>query len=819
MSAYSAANHDALITDVRSGSIEPAQAAEQLKSWLDSPGISETDRTRVVSDLIVMAVRAGDTPRAVAVARSVPLDALPDWAMPSLVGAARREGDTTLQGDAITAWLARTPNAWPARVARVRWQIDRQALDTAQVELDALATPANMADTAQAVDVWEARGALAEAQDRPLRALAAYQAVLNLAPDHRYARRAVSFQLGRTNAPDTALRAAEAAEAQQPGLFSDFELATIRQQALGRDVLWAIGERDQNVANGARRFEALDRALARFEEQIAAADAAGIAAPADGGVTSEDWQRLANQLRFDQIVGWFARGRFDQVLAADRALTARGVTRPYYVLSAVAGSWQQHRRSDLAVPLYEQAIADAGEALPIPSDTHVGLVYAYLDTAEFDKADALLSHIEAETPPLLRLTPEQGRANPEYSEVRHLRALHDLYTDRVDQAERGFASLSSLAPMNAGFREGEAQTARVRQHPEAALAAYQALRTDHPDDPTVRAGHAAALYDNGRYREAREMIQQLSIDAPESLVTRNAQRMREAIEAPRLDVEAGAAREGGALANREWNLDARLTSGLMDDQWRIYARQVWTRADLDSGEQRLARSGLGLQWEQGRWALDGALNHASSGRYRTGVSAEAAYRASDNWRLSATLDTNSLQTPWRARDAGIGAHETGASVIYMVNESRRFTATWQGLDLSDGNRRDALSLAWRERWISQPRLRLESTLSAETGRSDTDDVPYFSPRRDHGVGASVLGRLLTWKRDDRRFFQEVEAGIGAYSQNGFGTAGRQSLLYAHAWEIGDALQLRYGLGMRRQPYDGRHETSRDVFLSISVPLQ
>lgn len=815
--AYDAARHDALVDDVRDGKVTPADAEAQVSAWL-AQSLSPDARRRVRADAVVFATRAGDVDAALPHARADGgLAGLPDYALEFVFQAARSVPDHAIQGEAVAQLRARAPEAWRPRVLEALWLTDTGEYDRAETALNAVASDAGGNDLERRIAVLEARGALNEARERPLEALGNYTDLTALDPSHRYARREGAFLLGTANAPTAALRDAQAAEADT---FSPFELATMRQQALGRELRWAIAERDQAVGHGRARFVKLDQVLAGFDPAIAsAAQAARDAEGAGDTETANNWRRLVLEMRYDRMLALLERGRFPAVIAEYEALRADGVDLPYYALSAAAGAYQQQRRSDLAVPLYEAALQDGGESIPVPSDIHTGLVYAYLDTAHFEEADALLTQLENATPPLLRRSPERGRANPEYGAVRNLRALEQLYTDRPAVAERNFAVLSGLAPMHPGFRDGQAQTARLREHPDAAVAAYQELLTDTPDDVSIRAGYATALMDAGDMRAGRALTDDLAQEAPESIAVRNAVRMRDARQAARLDVEGGASWGGGALSNRDWRTDSTLSSPLIDDQWRLFYHQVFASADVDDGSTRLSRSGLGLQWNQGRWGASGEVHHANQGSYRTGVALGLSYRASDAWRFAAEMDTNSPETPWRARREDIGAHSAAIAATYSVNESRSFTGRLQRMDYSDGNARDAAGLTWRERLVTGPRFQLESTVGGEIAGADRQNVPYFSPSRESAVELGLRAQYLTWKRDDRRFFQVLQASGGQYHQAGFGSGALWSLRYQHQWDIGDMLQFSYGLGIASHPYDGRSERSREVFFSVSVPLQ
>lgn len=810
--AYDAQQHDALIVARRANRIGAAQALQQLKGWLAAP-LGDAERRRVVSDAVAIAAADSQFAEAVALARQVPLAALNDYALGPLALAARRTHDLALQGEVIALWRARQPDAREPRIHEAFWRLDSGDIAGAKAVYDTLARqPARQVE--DRVALLELRGAVARAEKQPLQALAAYTEAGALRPDRRDLRRETDFLLADSGAASTAFDDAETAERAHPGSFSPLALSTLQQQALAQRLHWAIQERDQRL--GAARVTALDLVLSDQEAALARLDAsAAQAMPED----ADAWRQLRVRLLSDRLLALVERGRPADAIALYESLRASGVDLPFWGLGAAARAFAQERRSIDAVPLYEAAVAKGGADLPMPDDIYFGLVYAYLDTGRFEDAEALLKRLEEATPALMRLTPEAGRPNGQYTDVSGMRGLLQLYTDRATLAQQSFSTLTGNAPLNAGYAYGAGQTERLREHPEAAVARFEAQAADQPYDISARAGHVEALLDAGEFRQARERAESLAADVPEAAEVRDVERKRRAATGPRLDVDAEASSGGAAIANREWRIDSRLSSGLIDDQWRVFYDQTLGRGTTDIGNANWARGGLGLSWQQGRWMAEGVLQHANSGPYRNSVAGRVDYRAGDAWRFSATYDGDSKELPWKARVAGIGAHETGASVGYVVNESRRFDLQWQRLDFSDGNLRNGLELGWRERWVSTPRFQLETRLGAGTSRGRDIDTPYFNPSSDSTVQLAVRAQWLNWKRDDRQFFQAVELTGGNYRQAGFGSGPLWSLRYEHRWDLGPRFTLRYGLSISSHPYDGVRERQRGVFLNLSMPLQ
>jgi biofilm PGA synthesis protein PgaA len=811
MASYDSRQHDALINAQRAGRVTSAQALTQLKAWL-AMQLSDAQRQRTVSDAVLFAVDDGQFAEAAALGREQSPVGLHAYALGPLARAARRTQDLALQGDVVAIWRARLPTAREPRIQEGFWRLDGGNTAGAREIHRALAEPMPK-EPAERVALLELHAVIARAEGLPLQAISAYTEIAALQPARRDAQREIAFLLASNGAASAAFEDAEAAERARPGTFSLLALSALQQQALAQQLRWAVRERDERV--GAARVVALDRVLAQQLVALARLDASALRAePMD----TDAWRTLRLRLACDHLLALVERGRPADAIAQYEMLRASGADLPPYALGAAARAFAEERRSAEAVPLFEAAVASGGANVPAPDPIYLGLAYAYLDTGRFEEANALLTRIEAATPALMRLAPEAGRPNEQYTDMNGMRGMLLLYGDQHALAQRRFALLTGEAPLNAEFAAGAALAERLRDHPEAALARFEALAADQPHDLGARAGHVEALLDAAEFAEARRRAASLEADAPDTAQVRELGRTRRVSTGPRLDVDAEGSTGGGAIADREWRVDSRLSSGLIDDEWRLFYDQSLGRGDTSIGNARWARSGIGLNWQRGRWLAEGAVQRSNAGPTRSSVAARIDYRAADAWRLSATFDGDSKELPWKARVAGVGARETGTIISHVVDEGRRFDLQWRRLDFSDGNLRDGLDFTWRERWVSAPRFQLETRLAAGASRSRLQEVPYFSPSSDVSTALTVRAQWLNWKSDDRQFFQAIEASGGRYHQAGFGAGPLWALRYEHKWTLGPKLTLRYGLGISSHPYDGVRERQRSVFLNLSMPL-
>ena len=803
---WSTANHDEAIAAWRAGRLPGQDLLRQLEAWwLQAPDADS--RRRVQSDRIVVAWQSPDAATVVRIARAAPLEQVLPYALTAVIAAARSVGDAGLQAQAVGAMLSQAPDSWDARVQEALWLLDVRRLEDAAERVEALARRPQAALPTQAVNMHELRGALAEARGQAAVALGHYQQVLRLAPEHRYARRALALLLAQAGTAQGALQQARREEA----LFSALELARLRQEAMAERLRWAVAMPDAPTAALARRRAALDEVI--HEGELLASQWSARMDAQDPG----EWQQLALRLAADRIRALVERGRADEALVLYAHASAKGPL-PWYGKAAAAAAWSRRPDATRAAQLYEEALREAGAALNLPSDVHAGLVHAYVDSGRFSDADALLQRLLRETPPTLRNTAVPGRPNAEYGELLALQGRVELDTGRTGSARRRFDALAAQAPLNAGFRTGQASALLASDRPHAALANLQALENEHPEQAQVQADLGEALLANGWLAAGRAKIDALREAYPEHPAVPGAVRTRDAVLGARVEIGADAARDGGTLAQREQGVQLRLSSDWSDAGWSLFYRQWFAAAQLAATRLHAQRAGLGVQWRHGPWRASAELHHADWAGRHSGGEFTVGWRPTDTWQFAALWDSNSIDVPWRAREAGVAGRMAQVAVDALAVESTSWRLRAEQLDLSDDNRRRGVLAAWRQGWLETRRLQLESTLSAEFAGFERSEPAYFSPLRERSLSLDGEARWLTSKRDDRKLVQVLQAGVGAYRQSGYGTGALWSGSYAQEWTWGAGWLLRYGVGIRSHPYDGNPEQRRDVFIHLAAPL-
>jgi hypothetical protein len=167
---------------------------------------------------------------------------------------------------------------------------------------------------------------------------------------------------------------------------------------------------------------------------------------------------------------------------------------------------------------------------------------------------------------------------------------------------------------------------------------------------------------------------------------------------------------------------------------------------------------------------------------------------------------------------------------YRWNEGRRLAADFVTQDFNDGNHRQSLSASWFERLYSGYGKTVDLQTAAYTSTNTLRDAVYFNPRRDLALSATLTGDWLTWRRYERSFNQRLALTLGSYKQVSdiqqglavnrvrYGWDGFQEIRYEHEWQWGPDFSSRYGLGVRRFPYDGVSETKSYLYLFLNWRL-
>lgn len=671
---------------------------------------------------------------------------------------------------------------------------------------DALSASQAMAFTAQVPDyVVSAIGKSALNGGQPQRAESAYRNLLDRHPQDADAARGLVLALQAQQATTPAPSAPTAVPS--------------------RD--W-VAEQAQNASHIRAAMAVLDTSftLARYAPMEAAlAENSTLTREA----VAANQQGIARRLRLDRIVGLQARGAYLQAVDEFNAVEAEDDSLPAYALHAVADALMALRKPVLARSLYQRAlVADPGNAA-----TQSGLMYAELEAENFLGMEQIVQQ---------RLNTTQRSVTARRTEVSALR-----FADRIAPAATAMVQLSSEFPDDGGLWLDQADLLSQRGLPRAAAERYRAVLAAEPASIKARVGLADAVWAQGDISEAARMVVALQAAAPEHPAVQRLMRAWQRRHQPFLTSSATWGFGIGQVAgNDDTSWATTLYSGQSDQGLRLFAThhlaraQWWWRADhQDQGTASHERVGMGLEWS--RRDLQATVevgNDLRNGRDAVAFFS-ANWQANDQWSVRARYETQTNDFSLKGRvpdvEATLGAptylhaDKKTVGVAYRWNESRRIATDISSYRFNDGNNRTALATSWSERLYSGYGRTLDLQTAAYTSANSLRDAAYFNPKRDFAVSETLAADWLNWRNYERSFNQRVAVSAGLYRQQSgdgsilnpptynqiYGWNPFYSVHYGHEWQFGPDRSLRYGIGTRRFPYDGKYENSRYADMALN----
>ncbi len=632
------------------------------------------------------------------------------------------------------------------------------------------------------VPLLEAYAEALLAQRELTQALPVYERILGLDPGNRGARRNRIFTVARLGAPHRALELAQA----EPGLLSGEEMLSLRSDRVAAATRWgAAGDPD---APG--RFEATDSALAQNEELI------GQAAPASAA------QR---RLQFDRIVLLRNRVRMRDCADLYESLAGGGIEVPPYAQVAAADAYLYLREPEKARDLFLQAQARGENGF----GAQVGLFYAYSDAEQHKPAITQIDALVAGTPKQINAySPLTVADNPDYASAVATAGAARGYQDRLCEAQRRLEGFRDLAPWNMEGRERLAAVYAARGWPRRAEQEYLWILGAEPRTPRGahrRGGHVARVARLGtgatRRRGARRRVSGRSAGA-----TRRA-----AVEHP---PDARAARGGryrhverrGGSARCARAPDRKLALfGAVQVRLAGVPAPVRSRRRISRGQGSWHRLGAGAEYRIRDWRASAEINTGYDGDTDVGVTLAGDWSMNDYWNFEAQAESSTNDIPLQGRQSGVHGKSLKLGATYRVSESRRFAASVQTVDFSDGNNREILSGSAFQRLIAGPVFKLDAVLGLYTSRNSLDNANYFNPESDFGADVTLIGEQRLWRRYERSFVHRLYLSLGQYDQKNFGSGPTRGIRYEHEWNFDDRLSLLYGAQRTLHPYDGQGE--------------
>ncbi|MGL4233620.1 MAG: poly-beta-1,6 N-acetyl-D-glucosamine export porin PgaA, partial [Casimicrobium sp.] len=640
----------------------------------------------------------------------------------------------------------------------------------------------------------EALAIVRERQEAWTEALDAWQRVLAFSPDNKGVWRAVAFVASRLGAASVA---DDFANRINEGFDADAR-TRLRQDRTAFKIRW--GEVDLRIKSATRRFDGTDQALAASRSDL------------DHPDSNDTYREMATG---DRLVALRNRVLMRDAIALYESAQSRGAKLPAYAVSAAADAYLYERQPQTARDLYLRALALQSEAGGGDNlEWRFSLAYAYIECEAWGAAFAEADRLVATTEPRNALQIEA----PNFERALMLRTTLRFFAEEHRRVKRDLDQYQRAAPYNNDVRRALAGWYNANGKPLRAKETFARVLTEDPESLGARIGHTEMLMTLREWPQAKQDIEQLVAEYPES---RAVQRMHDdwqMLHAPelRINVSTSSTRSDESIAPqsaREWFIDAYAYSPpLMPTQaTRLFAHVIASQGTLvDATEPGRQRVGLGIEHQANGWTGSFEVHRRrfveAPADNDVGAAVNLSYSVNDDWKLRASADTHTADIAFRAIQSGVSARQYGVSVDRNFEYGRSLSASVSHHDFSDDNRRWSYAARWRERPYSSARIKIDTDLSVFASSNSRSDVAYFSPKRDMSIEGNVSLDWLTWRNYDRSFKQLASLGAGIYRQFGFAQGAIFSASYMHEWTQARHWGLRYGATVVRRPYDGVQET-------------
>ncbi|MCT7308016.1 MULTISPECIES: poly-beta-1,6 N-acetyl-D-glucosamine export porin PgaA [Ralstonia] len=590
---------------------------------------------------------------------------------------------------------------------------------------------------------------------------------------------------------------------QHPDWFKESESWHVDHAAAAQRIRW--GRQQLKVINGPERFVIIDQAVAEIEALLKKVP------------DTPENAEFRQQIVADEVVALASRGRMKDAVKRYEAMSQTGKV-PAYTRVAAGDAYAYLDTPDKAADAYARALKDASPGEIETGDVQEGLFYAMLDTGRFEEARALLDKMKADNPEYVRLAPEAGTPNPDYSRIKRLEAQYLILTGRTHQGIAELDKWRHEAPFAASLVSARADGAMVQTEPYRSRDMYKTALAEHPDDLSVVAGYGRASLAVDDLKTAKNVANGLDERFPENGSVRALRKDLDVYQSPQLIIQSTADKGNSAFANNEYGIDTKAYSGPFADHYRLFFHNFAGRAQFDGASESRVRNGAGLQWFDTGVEVNGEVHQSVGAAGKTGGTLDATWIPSDHWKVSGMVTNDDLEVPYKAYQVGVTGKSVSGNVRYTWDETRYASLTYGVSRYTDDNLRQRVAANFYQQVFTSPRHTIGVLFGADTSRNTMTGLNYFSPSRDYSGQATAIWSWTPWRYADKSFTQRVYLTGGMYNQQSFGSSPMVEARLEHVWQINRKTQVSYGIGFGRHRYDGQPENRKFLYLNLNIPL-
>ena len=467
---------------------------------------------------------------------------------------------------------------------------------------------------------------------------------------------------------------------------------------------------------------------------------------------------------------------------------------PDYVLPEVARAYREIGNGRQARILYEMYTTNH----PDDVNAQIGTFWTALEAGNLKEAHQQMDMLLVNNP-----------ANADY----HLRKA-DIYIneDQLSKAQKYLEGILDSVDDPVKIKTTLSQIYLWRGWARRALREFEALRAQDAAAVLISNGYANALNNNARKKEAREYIQSMISQYPQ---TAHFSRTKHSFDIE--DMMSFATRN---YYTKEFSgEDEVYLSGRFDQPlghqhifYTEYIRRLITSQPKDDVAKRVY---IGDQWQPNNmWRLTGAISaDAENGKAASGLG-RVSLTPDDFWTFSFGYDSRAIDVPLRSRTVGTKASDYSWSAAYRASEALNTTVGVNRRDYSDDN--ESLGYFWYTdtalKTTAKWKVRLGTDFYMAT--NSNQDVAYFSPKRSYSFYVVPMLERVWFRRPQKAFVNRVYVGLGQIWQSHFNSENAGFVRYEQDHKISDTVGLVVGTTYSLNSYDGKDSNRLNVTAAL-----
>lgn len=631
------------------------------------------------------------------------------------------------------------------------------------------------------------KGYILENESRYYDSFVNYQKALELNPKCNDALRGLVRMLDRLGLPYLAYRYME----KNPKIFNKNYIYRLKKDKIAFKIRWG----EMNLPDNKNRFKETDEALKKLDSLISNSKTK---------MKNENFNIL--KARFDKIVALRDRYYMKEVIKEYKKLKKENINIPYYTLSAVADAYLYNKKPEQALKCYTEAL----KKHPKDFESKLGVFYCYVEMFKLNKAIKWIDKVNANQPVWIKGKFE----NPNKVDSATAAALARYFADYMNEAQKRFEKMCSIAPANVDLRATLASVYKDRGWGRKAIKKCDFAITYNPKNKSANLIKALALLDIQKFRKSEKIINGLYKKYPEDLQVQRAKKLFDIYKNRyELTVEAVfGASNGINYGKNYYHVETKLYSKPINYNYRVYLLGYYSKGTVEEGKEIYKRLGLALEYKKSNLTSNiGIVKNKNVNKNSWFI--DGKYFFTDKWILFGKYESYAQNTPLRALKNNIYANRFDVVLTYRSSESRQTDIEFEKMDFNDSNIRRSISLSHYERLVTGPYYKLNTTFSYAISSNTKQDAVYFNPERDRYIGVDFENIWHLYRRYSNAFSHVLGISIGNYWIENYSSHSVWAIRYEHRWDIGDSFNLIYGI-TRSKNYYGDIEYDTSFYFSL-----